>query len=144
MRHSDKQKIRIIRFCFENGLHLQFEFQLLLFRACRMIFKCDGTRAETRFRLSAKRMSSFKSAGASVQSPTGSRGVRISGIHVGYTMFRGSVKSTGYPLHRPLSPSPPLLFVTVCHHISARLCLRPNLSMTPEFEVLESLPLYCT
>ena len=25
--------------------------------------KCDGTRAETRFRLSAKRMSSFKSAG---------------------------------------------------------------------------------
>jgi len=29
---------------------------------------CDGTRAETRFRLSAKRTSSFKSAEASVQS----------------------------------------------------------------------------
>jgi len=28
--------------------------------------KCDGTRAETRFRLSAKRTSPFKSAGASV------------------------------------------------------------------------------
>ena len=42
--------------------------------------KCDGTRAETRFRLSAKRTSTFKSAGASVQSTTGSRGVRISGI----------------------------------------------------------------
>ena len=41
--------------------------------------KCDGTRAETRFRLSAKRTSPFKSAGASVQSTTGSRGVRISG-----------------------------------------------------------------
>ena len=27
-------------------------------------FKCDGTRAETRFRLSAKRTSPFKSAGA--------------------------------------------------------------------------------
>ena len=40
--------------------------------------KCDGTRAETRFRLSAKRTSQFKSAGASVQSTTGSRGVRIS------------------------------------------------------------------
>jgi hypothetical protein len=39
--------------------------------------KCDGTRAETRFRLSAKRASPFKSAGASVQSTTGSRGVRI-------------------------------------------------------------------
>ena len=32
--------------------------------------KCDGTRAETRFRLSAKLMSPFKSAGASVQSTT--------------------------------------------------------------------------
>jgi len=33
-------------------------------------------------------------------------------------MFRGSVKSTGYPLHSPVSPSLPLLCVTVCHHIS--------------------------
>jgi len=29
----------------------------------RLRFKCDGTHAETRFRLSAKRTSSFKSAG---------------------------------------------------------------------------------
>jgi len=29
----------------------------------RLLLKCDGTRAETRFRLSAKRTSSFKSAG---------------------------------------------------------------------------------
>jgi hypothetical protein len=49
--------------------------------------KCDGTRAETRFHLLAKRTSPFKSAGASVQSTTGSRGVRISGINAGYTMF---------------------------------------------------------
>jgi len=34
----------------------------------RLRLKCDGTRAETRFRLSAKRTSPFKSAGASVQS----------------------------------------------------------------------------
>jgi len=80
--------------------------------------KCDGRRAETRFRLSAKRMSQFKSAGASVQSTTGSRGVRISGSIAGYTMFRGSVKSTGYPLHSPVSPSLPFPCVTVCHHIS--------------------------
>jgi hypothetical protein len=80
--------------------------------------KCDGTRAETRFRLSAKRTSPFKSAGASVQSTTGSRGVRISGSYAGYTMFRGSAKSTGYPLHSPVSPSLPLPCVTVCHHIS--------------------------
>ena len=55
--------------------------------------------------------------GASVQSTTGSGGVRISGSNAGYTMFRGNVKSTGYPLHSPVSPSLPLPCVTVCHHI---------------------------
>ena len=38
----------------------------------------DGTRAETRFRLSPKRKSPFKSVGTSVQSTAGSQGVRIS------------------------------------------------------------------
>ena len=50
--------------------------------------------------LRAKRTSPSKSSGrASVQSTTGSRGVRISGSNAGYTMFGGSVKGTGYPLH---------------------------------------------
>jgi hypothetical protein len=80
--------------------------------------KCDGTRAETRFRLSAKCTSPFKSAGASVQSTTGSRGVRISGSNAGYIMFRGTAKSTGYPLHSPVSPSIPLPCFAACHHIS--------------------------
>jgi len=80
--------------------------------------KCDGTREETRFRLSAKRTSPFKWAGASVQSTTGSRGVRISGSNTGYTMFRGSLKGTGYPLHSPVSTSLLLPCVTMCHHIS--------------------------
>jgi hypothetical protein len=80
--------------------------------------KCDGSRAETRFRLSAKRTISFKSARASVQSTTGSRGVRISGSNAGYTMFRGSGKGTGYPLHSPVFPSLSSPCVTVCHHIS--------------------------
>jgi hypothetical protein len=87
----------------------------------RLRLKCDSTRAETRFLLLAKRTSPFKSAGASVQSTTGSRGVRIRGSNAGYTMFRGSVKSTGYPLHSPVSPSLPLLSVTLCHHISTGL-----------------------
>jgi hypothetical protein len=87
----------------------------------RLRLKCNGTRAETRFRLSAKRTSSFKSTGASVQSTTGSRGVRISGGNAGYTKFRGSVKGTGYPLHSPVSPSFPLPYVTVCHHVSTGL-----------------------
>jgi hypothetical protein len=77
-------------------------------KSFRLRLKCDGTRAETRFRLSARRTSPFKSAGASVQSTTDSRGVRISGSNAGYTMFRGSVKGTGYPFHSPVSPSLPL------------------------------------
>ena len=80
--------------------------------------KCDDTRVETRIRLSAKRTSQFKSAGASVQSTTGSRGVRISDSNAGYTVFRSSVRGTGYPPHSPVSPSLPLPCVTVCHHIS--------------------------
>ena len=88
---------------------------------CRGQFKCDGTRAETRFRLSAKRTSPFKSAGATVESTTGSRGVRISGGNAGYIMFRGSVKGTGYPLHSPVSLSLPHPCVTVCHHSSTGL-----------------------
>jgi len=92
--------------------------------AGRLRLKCDGTRSETRFRLSAKRTSPFKSAGASFQSTTGSLVVRISGSNAGYTMFRGSVKSTGYPLHSPVSPSLPHPCVTVCHHISTGLYYR--------------------
>ena len=45
--------------------------------------KRDGTRAETRFGLSAKRTSPFKSAGVSVQSAAGSRCVRISSSNAG-------------------------------------------------------------
>jgi len=59
--------------------------------------------------------------GTSIQSTTGSRGVRISGSNAGTTMFRGSVKGTGYPLHSPVSPSFPLPCVTVCHHVSTGL-----------------------
>jgi len=43
----------------------------------------DGARAETRFGFPAKRMSPFISAGVSVQSAAGSRGVRISGSNAG-------------------------------------------------------------
>jgi hypothetical protein len=78
----------------------------------RLRLKCDGTRAENRFHLSAKRTSHLNRRGASVQSTTGSRGVRISGSNAGYIIFRGSVKGTGYQLHSPVFPSLPLPFVT--------------------------------
>ena len=87
----------------------------------RLRLKRDDTSTETRFRLTAKRTSPLKSAGASVQSTAGSRGVHISGGNAGYTMFRGSVKGTGYPIHLTDSPSLPLSCVTGCHHIPTRL-----------------------
>ena len=59
--------------------------------------------------------------GGSVQSTTDSRGLRIGGSNAGYAMFRGSVKSTGYPLHSPVSPSLPHPRVTACLHISTGL-----------------------
>jgi hypothetical protein len=39
-------------------------------------------------------------------------------------MFRGSVKSTVYPLHSPVPASLPLPCVTMCHHISTGLYYR--------------------
>jgi hypothetical protein len=51
---------------------------LLLFYCCRLCLICDGTRAETRFHLSAEQTSPFKSAGVSLQSTTGRRAVHIS------------------------------------------------------------------
>ena len=62
--------------------------------------KCDDTRSETRFSLLCETdESNLNRLGVSVQSTTGSRGVRISGSNAGYTMFGGSVKSSSYPLH---------------------------------------------
>jgi len=68
--------------------------------------------------------SPFKSAGASVQSTTGSRGVRISGSNAVYNMFRGIVKSNGYTLHSPVSLSLPLPCITMCQHVSTGLYLQ--------------------
>ena len=78
----------------------------------RLRLKRDGTRAGTTFRLSPKRTSPFKSAGASVQSTAGSRGVRISVSNAGHTTFRGSVRVLAthsirqFPLHFPSRSSP--------------------------------------
>jgi hypothetical protein len=79
--------------------------------------------------------------GRQFQSTTGSRGMHISGSNAGYTMFRGSVKSTGYPLHSPVSPSLPLPCVTVCHHISTGLyTLTVAYLMLKLFDTGETLP----
>jgi len=64
-----------------NGVGSQAVFSLTRNSpsSVRVKTKCDGTRAETRFGLPAKRTRPFISAGVSVQSAAGSRGVRISG-----------------------------------------------------------------
>ena len=74
--------------------------------------KREGTRAETRFCLSPKRTSPFKSVGESVQSTAGSRGVRISLSNAGYTTFGGGVRVLAthsirqFPFHFPSRASP--------------------------------------
>ena len=84
------------------------------FAVRRLHFKCDGTRAETRFRLSAKRTSPFKSEEASVQSTTGRRAADISLQGLGCPckpVFCSHVTLIGYPLllfpfHFPSHASP--------------------------------------
>jgi len=79
---------------------------------------------KTRFRLSAKRTSPFKSAGASVQSTTGGRALHISlqGLYcLCKPVFCSHVTPTGYPLHSLVFPLLLLPCVTVCHHISTGL-----------------------
>jgi len=83
----------------------------------------------------AKRTSLFKSVRVSVQLTTGSRGVRISGRNAGYTMFRGSVKSTGYPPHSSVSPSLPHPCVTVCQHISTGVYFLTDYKRTSPFKL---------
>ena len=106
------------RYYFGNVVILCFKGFPLGRDDCIARLKRDDTHAETRFCLSPKRTSPFKSAGASIQSTTGSRSVRISSSNAGCNMFRGSVKSTAYTLHSPVSPSLSLPCITVCHHIS--------------------------
>ena len=64
-----------------------------------------------------------------------SRGVPISGSNAGYTVFRGSVKGTGYPIRSSVSPLLPLPCVTVCHHISiAVYAVLTQYSIGPGFD----------
>ena len=65
------------------GMELIGETRSVGRSTCIARSKRVGTRAETRFGLSAKRTSPFISEGVSVQSAAGSRGVLISGSNAG-------------------------------------------------------------
>ena len=54
---THSEDVILIAYPLQPWLH---EYAAML--RCRLRLKCDGTRAETRFRLSAKRTSPFKSA----------------------------------------------------------------------------------
>jgi hypothetical protein len=94
-------------------------------KCSRARLKTDNTRAETRFRLSPKRTSPFKSARESAQSNAGSRGVRVSGSNAGYTAFRGRVRVLAthsirqFPLRFPFRV--PSGFKRAVHHNHKRV-----------------------
>jgi hypothetical protein len=107
--------------------------------------KCDGTRAETRFRLPAKRTSPFKSVGASVQSNTGWRAVHISlqGLYCSCKLvFCSHVTLTGYPLHSRFFPfnSPPVRHRVPSHFNWALLDIRPRI-LVDRYTGSASIPL---
>jgi len=82
----------------------------------RLRLKCDGTRAETRFRLYAKRTSPFKSAGASF--------CRLLAAEVcaSAVVMLDTPCSEVVATHSiSVSPSRPFPCVTVCHHVSTGL-----------------------
>ena len=130
LRHPTARHIVLIRDPPDIHVHVNVtifyatEWYTMQLRShIRQRLKCDGTRAETRFRLSAKRTSQFKSAGASIQSTTCRRAVHISLQDLGCSckpVFCSHVTLTGYTIHSLVAPSL-LPCVTVCHHISTGL-----------------------
>ena len=84
----------------------------------------DGTCAETRFGLSAKRTSPFKSAGGQFSRQLAAEVCALAVVMVvmlDTSYSEVECKTTGYPLHSHVSPSLPLPCVTVCHQVSIEL-----------------------
>jgi hypothetical protein len=111
--------VRPVRLCQRNIPLTPSEMEPATFRLVDCVWNVMAHARKPDFVFRGNGRVHLNRRGASVQSTTGSRGVRISGSNVGYNMFRGSVKGTGYLLHSPVSPSLSLPCVTVCHHISA-------------------------
>jgi hypothetical protein len=73
----------------------------------RLRLKCDGTRAETRFRLSAKRTSPNR-RGRQFSRPLAAGVYASAVVMLDTPSSEEELKSTGYPLHSPVSPSLPI------------------------------------
>ena len=130
LRHTGRTLERFLNFLSVAGWagRVRFKkwsaFDCCETAGCIARLKRDGTCAGTRFGLSTKQTSPFKSAGASVQSTAGSRGVRISGSNAGYTVFWGRVQD--YWLSTPLA-SFPFTSPTVRHRVPSGF----NWAITP-------------
>jgi len=110
--------------------HAQCNATTILLYICLARLKHDGTRAEIRFGLSAKRMSPFKSAGGQGQfsrllaaEVCGSAVVMVAILDTPCSEVE--CKTTGYPLHSHVSPSLPRPCVTVCHQVPNTLYQQP-------------------
>ena len=88
---------------------------------CTARLKRDGTCAETRFGLSAKRTSPFKLAGGQVSRLLAAEVCASAVVILDTPCSEVQCKTTGYPLHSHVSPSLPLPCVTVCHQVSTEL-----------------------
>ena len=68
----------------------------------------------------------------------------ISGSNAGYTVFRGSVKGTGYPLHSSsFHLHFPLPCVTVCRHISTGVYFIMYITFIRNITVMKSVKTRC-
>jgi hypothetical protein len=75
---------------------------------CRLRMKCDGTRAETRFRLSAERTSHLNRRGRQFSRLLAADVCASAVVMLDTPCSEVVWKSTGYPIHSPVSPSLPL------------------------------------
>ena len=98
----------------------------------RLRFKCDGTRVETKFHLSAKWTSPFKSAGRGggqfnrLLAAETCASALVTVVMLDTPCYEVERKTTRYPLHSHVSLSLPLQCVTVCHQVSTELRLVSN------------------
>ena len=110
--------------CTYNVRHLSDRYCHLLLAAGRARLKCDGTRAETRFGLSAQRTSPFKLVGGQFSRLLAAEVCASAVVMVAMLDTPCSevkCKTTGYTLHSHVSPSLLLPCVTVCHQVSTEL-----------------------
>jgi len=112
--------------------------ELFLPHISRLRLKCDGTRAETRFSIWAKRTSPFKSARWSGQSTTRAVRITLQGLYCSCEPVLQSCDAYSLPIPFSCFPFTSSPCVALCHHISNAVYYWPPLGVF----ALNSLYLY--